>query len=158
MEQQIILGIDPGCTVTGFSIVKKVGAKISVIDYGYLSLPSKKHLSIRIGIFYDFFLEKLKEFPEITHISLETPFLYKNAQSFLKLGYLRGVLYLIADQHQLSIFEFTPREVKQAITGYGNASKEQVARSLQMLFPQLANQKKDDVTDAIAVGLTGAWQ
>ena len=61
MEQQIILGIDPGCTVTGFSIVKKVGAKISVIDYGYLSLPSKKHLSVRIGIFYDFFLEKLKK-------------------------------------------------------------------------------------------------
>lgn len=157
MDSRVILGIDPGCIVTGFSIVQKTGQKISILDYGYLPLPAKKHLSVRIGIFYEFFTQKLKSFPEITHVSLETPFLYKNAQTFLKLGYLRGVLYLIADQHAISIFEFSPREVKQAITGYGNASKDQLARSLQMLFPQLAEQKKDDVTDAIAVGLCGAW-
>lgn len=158
MAEQIILGIDPGCTTTGYSILKKVNQKIAILDYGYLPLPAKKHLSIRIGIFYNFFSEKLKSFPEVTHIALETPFLHKNAQSFLKLGYLRGVLYLIADQNKLDLFEFSPREVKQAITGYGNASKEQVAKTLQLFFPALTEQKKDDVTDAIAISLCGAWR
>lgn len=157
MESQVILGIDPGCITTGFSIIKKESQKISILDYGYLPLPAKKHLSVRVGIFHDFFSKKLTSFPEVTHISLETPFLHKNAQTFLKLGYLRGILYLLADKHQLSILEFSPREVKQAITGHGNASKEDLARTLHMLFPFLKEQKKDDVTDAIGVGLTGAW-
>jgi crossover junction endodeoxyribonuclease RuvC len=156
-EPQIILGIDPGCTVTGYSILKKINQKISILDYGYLPLPAKKHLSIRIGIFYEFFIKKLDSFPEVTHIALETPFLHKNAQSFLKLGYLRGVLYLIADKRKLGLFEFSPREVKLAVAGYGNASKEQVAKTLQLYFPNLTEQKKDDVTDAIAVSLCGAW-
>jgi len=157
MEQMVILGIDPGCSVTGFSILKKDKQKISILDYGYLQLPAKEHLSLRIGIFYNFFLKKLSQFPEVTHISLETSFLHKNAQTFLKLGYLRGVLYLLADQHKLSIFEFSPREVKQAITGHGNASKEDVARTLHLLFPFLVEQKKNDVTDAISIGLCGIW-
>lgn len=157
IKPQIILGIDPGCSVTGYSILKKENQKISILDYGFLSLPAKKHLSVRIGIFYEFFLKKLEAFPEITHIALETPFLSKNAQSFLKLGYLRGVLYLIADQKQLGLFEFSPREVKQTITGYGNASKDQVAQALLMLFPKLTSQSQNDVTDAIAVGLCGVW-
>jgi crossover junction endodeoxyribonuclease RuvC len=156
-QPQIILGIDPGCSFTGFSILKRDNQKISILDYGFLSLPSKKHLSVRIGIFYEFFLKKLEAFPEVTHIALETSFLSKNAQTFLKLGYLRGVLYLIADQRQLALIEFSPREIKQAITGYGNASKDQVAQALLMLFPRLTAQGKNDVTDAIAVGLCAVW-
>ena len=82
----------------------------------------------------------------------------KNAQNFLKLGYLRGILYLLSDQYNLEIFEFAPCQVKSALTGFGGASKEQVARVILRLFPKITEPQKDDVTDALAVTLCGMWQ
>jgi len=153
----IILGVDPGFSVTGYSVIKKQDRSILLLDHGYLSLPTKKHLSERVGIFYTCLQEKI-----IRHraecITLETSFLGKNAQNFLKLGYLRGILYLLADQHKLSLSEFAPREIKQAITGYGGASKDQVARVIMQLFPRMPAPKKQDVTDAIAISLCGLWR
>ena len=153
----IVLGIDPGFTVTGYSIVCKMNGKDIVLDCGYISLPSKNALDVRIGLFHDFLVGKIKEH-KVTNLSIETPFLGKNVQSFLKLGYLRGVLYLLANQHGLKLHEFSPREIKRAITGFGGAQKEQVAQVLFMIFPRLPKPKKDDVTDAIAIGLCGLWQ
>jgi len=71
---------------------------------------------------------------------------------------LRGILYLLANQHQLQLHEFSPREVKQAVTGYGAARKEQVARVIMQLFPRLKEPKKEDVTDALAIGLCSIWR
>jgi len=153
----IVLGIDPGFTVTGFSIVSKIKGKETIIDAGFIALPAKESLQVRIAIFYDFFCEKIK-IHQITVLAIETPFLGKNVQSFLKLGYLRGVLYLLAEQHKLVLREYSPREVKLAITGFGGAQKEQVARVLSMMFPHFAKPKEEDVTDAIAIGLCGLWQ
>ncbi len=153
----IILGIDPGFQVTGYGIVKKEGPKSYLIDCGYLKMSSSKTLSCRTGIFYDFFKNKIVDMC-ITDIALETPFLGKNAQNFLKLGYLRGILYLLADQHQLPLHEFSPTQVKSSLTGFGQASKEQVARVILRLFPQLQAPDKTDVTDAIAVTLCGLWK
>ena len=117
--------------------------------------PSK-HLSERVGEFYNYFDNKIKILG-VSDVSLETPFLGKNAQNFLKLGYLRGILYLLANQNNLKIHEFAPREVKVSITGFGGASKDQVARVVLQLFPALRMPSKTDVTDAIAVTLCGAW-
>ena len=153
----IILGIDPGLSVTGYGIMHKKGSQISILDYGAVRFSSKNHLSVRVGQFYEFFNEAIPKY-KITHISLETPFLGKNAQNFLKLGYLRGNIYLIANQHSLSIHEFAPREVKQAVTGWGGASKEQIARVVLQLFPGLEKPKRDDVTDALAVTVTALWR
>lgn len=153
---KIILGIDPGFSVTGFGILKKDGRQASLLDYGYLKMSSSKHLSVRVGIFYDFFKEKVTKF-QVTDIALETPFLGKNAQNFLKLGYLRGILYLLANQYKTQLHEFSPREVKLSITGFGGASKDQVARVVLRLFPTMEKPKKDDVTDALAVTLCGLW-
>ncbi len=153
----IILGIDPGFTATGYGILKKEGHKCFLLDYGYLPMSSRKHLSERVHIFFDFFTEKITTF-QITDLALETPFLGKNAQNFLKLGYLRGILYLLADQHKMQLHEFSPREVKQSVTGYGGASKDQVERVIMQLFPKLGAQKKQDVTDALAVTLCGLWK
>ena len=159
-EQRIILGIDPGFSVTGFAVLKKDQNKAYLIDYGYIKLPTKKHLSERIGIFYDFFTEKIPTL-NVTHIALETPFLGKNVQSFLKLGYLRGILYLLANQHQKVLCEYSPREVKAAVTGYGGAKKDQVAAMVLRLFPKISLVQataKSDVTDALAVSLCGFWE
>lgn len=152
----IILGVDPGFQVTGYGILKKDGSKAYLLDHGYLKLPASKSLVVRIGIFHDFFTEKIQTL-NVTDIALETPFLGKNAQNFLKLGYLRGCLYLLANKHNTNILEFSPREIKQSITGFGGASKEQVARVVQQLFPGLKDPKKLDVTDALAVTLCGFW-
>lgn len=153
----IVLGIDPGFQVTGFGILKKDGNKAYLLDHGYLRLPQQKSLVIRIGLFHDFFTEKIEQW-KVTDIALETPFLGKNAQNFLKLGYLRGALYLLANKYETGLHEFSPREVKQSVTGFGGASKEQVARVVHQLFPSLKDTKKLDVTDALAVTLCGFWK
>ena len=138
---EVILGIDPGFHVTGYAVIKKDGAKAFLLDCGYLQMSPKKHLSERVGEFYSFFSNIIGKY-SITQISLETSFLGKNAQTFLKLGFLRGLLYLLADQNKLALKEFSPREVKLSITGFGGATKEQVADAVLRMFPKLSEIKK----------------
>jgi crossover junction endodeoxyribonuclease RuvC len=154
---ETILGIDPGFSVTGYGILRKEGHKAGLIDCGYLKMSSTKPLSERVGIFHQTFTQKITDH-NITTIAIETPFLGKNAQNFLKLGYLRGIIYLLVETHKIKLYEFSPREVKQAVTGFGGADKEQVARIIMRLFPLLPAQGKADVTDALAVTLCGLWQ
>jgi len=152
----VILGIDPGFRFAGFGIVKKEGRQALLLDYGHLTMSSSDSLVTRIGIFHQFFEEKITTWG-VTVIALETPFLGKNAQNFLKLGYLRGILYLLAHKHNTDLQEFAPTEVKQSVTGFGGATKDQVARVIMQLFPGMDTPKKEDVTDALAVTLCGLW-
>ena len=116
----------------------------------------KPNLVKKIGALYEFFAVKVQEL-KITHLSIETPFLHRNASVYLKLGYVRGILYLIADQHDLEIREFSPAEVKVQVTGYGNASKEQVSNMILKFF-SIKKPQRDDVTDALAISLCGVWR
>jgi len=152
----VILGIDPGFRFAGFGILKKEGRQALLLDYGYLAMSSTDSLVTRVGTFHQFFEEKIATWG-VTIISLETPFLGKNTQSFLKLGYLRGIVYLLAHKYSIELREFAPMEVKQSITGYGSATKDQVARVVLQLFPTMEVPKKEDVTDALAVTLCGFW-
>ena len=153
-----ILGIDPGFSVTGFGILQKqTNNTVILVDYGDLRMQSSKSLAIRIGIFHDFITEKIERW-QITDLALETPFLGKNTQTFLKLGYLRGILYLLSNRHDIRLHEFSPREVKQSVTGFGGAGKDQVARVVLQLFPRMKAPDKQDVTDALAVTLCGLWR
>ena len=153
----VLLGIDPGFSVTGFGVVKKDQGKVFLLDYGDLRMPPSQSLAVRVGMFHDFFAEKIQKW-QVSDLALETPFLGKNAQNFLKLGYLRGILYLLSTHHSLMLHEFSPREVKQSMTGYGGASKDQVARVILQLFPKIKAPDKQDVTDALAVTLCGVWR
>lgn len=153
----IILGVDPGLNVTGFAIARVAGGRTTVFDYGYLKMNSADPVPQRIMQFYTFMTEKITTHG-VTHLAIETPFLGKNIQSFVKLGYLRSILYLLSKQHQLTLYELAPMQIKQAVTGYGKASKEQVAAALGALFPALKTlgaTVKEDVTDAIAIVLAG---
>ncbi len=152
-----ILAVDPGFCFAGYAILEKKEQSILLHECGFLKLNPKYLLTKRTGQFYTFFKEKIVN-GSITDIALETSFLGKNAQNFLKLGYLRGILYLLVDQHNLNIHEFSPREIKQSVTGFGGASKDQVARVVLQLFPTLRHQEKQDVTDALAVGLCSIWR
>ena len=154
----VLLGIDPGLRYTGYGILKKEGGKAYLIDYGLLKLPAAKPIPERLGKFHAFFTQKIAAVG-VTDLAIETPFLGKNAQNFLKLGYLRGILYLLAENHNLALHEFSPRQVKQAVTGWGGAQKDQVARVVLQLFPKINEPNlRDDVTDALAVMVCGLWK
>ena len=153
----IILGIDPGFGITGFGVLKKEAGKSFLLDYGALKMSSTKSLAERIALFYSFFKQKIVHYG-VTDIALETPFLGKNAQNFLKLGYLRGIVYLLSHEHSLQLHEFAPSEIKLSLTGFGGADKEQVARVVVRLFPGLVMPEKRDITDALAITLCGLWK
>jgi crossover junction endodeoxyribonuclease RuvC len=155
----VILGVDPGFHVTGYAVSSIENNKVLLCDCGYLKMNPQHSLPHRVGQFYTFMHEKIIAF-QVTHLSLETSFLGKNAQTFLKLGFLRGILYLLADQHGLQLTEFAPREIKMATTGFGGASKDQVAGMMLRLFPRLSEFgtiERADVTDALAICLCGVW-
>lgn len=153
----VILGVDPGTRFSGYAVFKKDGRKLYLLDYGVFALGSSSPLPERILKFHENFEHLITQW-QINYLTLETPFLGKNAQNFLKLGYLRGVLYLLAQKHGIKILEFTPRNIKQSVTGFGGASKEQVAFMVHRLLPQVVQSVQSDVTDALAIGLCGVWQ
>ncbi len=153
----IILGVDPGTRIAGFAILKHEKQMTYLVACGHVTMPAARPLQERVSMFYDAFQEKINTYG-VTHLALETPFLGKNAQNFLKLGYVRGILYLLAHKHNLVLQEFSPTQVKAAVTGYGGASKEQVGRVMLQLFPSLKAPDKEDATDALAVSLCGLWQ
>ena len=153
----IVLGIDPGTRRAGWSIIQYDQSGLRLLAIDTLSLSPTVPLSTRVGIFGEFVAKLLEQYA-ITAIALETAFVSKNAQTFHKLGFLRGVLYYLAHQKSCKIVEFAPMQVKQAITGWGAAPKDQVARVLHQLFPTLQQQKHEDSTDALAVALAGLWQ
>jgi crossover junction endodeoxyribonuclease RuvC len=161
MEPCVILGVDPGFHVTGYAILKQdEQRKVYLLDFGYLQMDPKKPLPDRVGEFYNHFHQKIAQY-HVTKISLETSFLGKNAQTFLKLGFLRGILYLLANQNGIALFEFSPREIKMSIVGSGGATKDQVAMMVMRLFPKINEVKaiaKNDVTDALAISVCGLWQ
>ncbi len=151
-----MLGIDPGLQCAGYAIMERTAQTITIHDYGALRLSPRHTLAARVTQFHDFFADKIAAH-QVTDLTLETPFLGKNAQNFLKLGYLRGILYLLSQQHNLVIHEYAPREVKVAVTGFGGASKEQVARVVGQLFTKAIQATTFDVTDALAITLCGLW-
>lgn len=152
----VVLGVDPGTRFAGYSIIKKQGNMIQMLEYGVLVLSPSKSLQDRISELHDFFLDKIVHF-SVGVLALETPFLGKSPLTFLKLGYVRGILYLLASKYSLSLCEYAPTQIKQAVTGFGGASKEQVARVITTLFPKIKCSTRHDITDAIAISLCGSW-
>jgi len=156
-EARVILGVDPGFVSAGFGVIRLFEKRAELLESGVLAQSSQVAIPARIERFHDFVSEKITTY-SVTDLALETPFLGKNAQNFLKLGYLRGILLLLGQRQSLIIHEFSPREIKLLITGSGRAEKEQVARVLMRLFPSLMMPRKLDATDAVAVALFGLWQ
>ncbi len=156
-QSKVILGIDPGFTSAGYALVKIENLSARLIDIGTVSQKKDHSITTKIGTFFEFF-EKLCNNNAVSMICIETPFLGKNIQTFLKLGYLRGVLNLLSHQKQIALHEYSPREIKSAITGYGHADKEQVKKALHMMIPNLiglTEKLKFDATDALAIALCG---
>jgi len=153
----IILGVDPGTIITGFGIVKYEKNNLSYIHSGIIQTPKTKEIPPKLELIYSE-LDRIIKIYKPSQFAIETTFLNKNFQSVLKIGYVRGISLLIAQQNKLEISEYSPREIKKSVVGNGGASKEQV----QFMIKKLLNLKDDfskfDEADAIAIAICHAFK
>jgi crossover junction endodeoxyribonuclease RuvC len=146
-----ILGIDPGSRITGYGVVEKRGSSFLHVDNGCLILRPADPIPYRLEQIYSGLLEMLARYkPDAA--AVEEVFFAKNAASSIKLGEARGVALLAAVQARIPVFEYATREVKQAITGFGQATKDQVQKMVKSVLglPEIA---QEDASDALAVAI-----
>lgn len=150
--EKIILGIDPGTTIMGFGLIKVVGKKMEFIQMNELQLKKYDDHYVKLKIIFERTIELIENYhPD--EIAIEAPFYGKNVQSMLKLGRAQGVAMAAGLSRQVPITEYLPKKIKMAITGNGNASKEQVAKMLQSLLNLKSLPKNLDATDGLAAAV-----
>ncbi len=148
----IVLGIDPGTAITGYGVVRVENNKNTVLGYGAIRTPPKQAAALRLEAIYRGVEELVFEFnPDCA--AIEELFFNKNVGSALAVGQARGVAILAVTHAGLPVAEYTPLQVKTAVTGYGRATKEQVAYMVSMLLALTETPKPDDITDALAICL-----
>lgn len=153
-KPRIIMGIDPGTVLMGYGIIRVYGGQVELITLGVIHLSKLDSHYTRLKRIYDRLSGLMAEFrPD--EVAVEAPFFGKNVQSMLKLGRAQGVAMIAALNHGLPVTEYVPMRIKQAITGNGAASKEQVSGMLQKYLRIPADQvpKELDATDGLAVAL-----
>lgn len=147
--ERIIIGIDPGTVVMGFGVIKLRGKQAELIHADCLKFKAKDDHYLRLQQIFTRTTALLNTYlPD--EMALEAPFYGKNVQSMLKLGRAQGVVMAAALNRGISVQEYSPRKVKQAVTGNGSASKEQVAAMLASIYGNI-NSNSLDATDALAV-------
>lgn len=147
----IILGVDPGTHFTGYGLVEKIGSALKHIDNGLIAPSSKSLLPLRLKQIFEEIFRLIEKFSP-QEVALEDVFVAKNARSSLKLGHARGVVMLAAAQRGIPVFEYPPAKVKQAIAGFGQATKEQMQKMVKIHL-KLREPAQEDATDALAVAL-----
>ena len=148
----IILGIDPGTTIMGFGLIRICGRQMEFMQMNELSLGKYRDPFTKLKLIFDRTLELIDTYhPD--EIAIEAPFYGKNVQSMLKLGRAQGVAMAAGLSRQVPITEYLPKKIKMAITGNGNASKEQVARMLQSTLGLQTLPKNLDSTDGLAAAV-----
>ncbi|MBW3518976.1 crossover junction endodeoxyribonuclease RuvC [Flavobacterium sp. NKUCC04_CG] len=150
--ERIILGIDPGTTIMGFGLIKIVNKKMEFIQLNELQLSKYDDHYTKLRHIFDRTIE-LIETHHPDEIAIEAPFFGKNVQSMLKLGRAQGVAMAAGLSRDIPITEYEPKKIKMAITGNGNASKEQVAKMLQQLLNLKELPKNLDSTDGLAAAV-----
>ena len=151
-KERIILGIDPGTTIMGFGLIKVVGKNMEFLQLNELQLSKYDNHYQRLKIIFERTIE-LIETHHPDEIAIEAPFFGKNVQSMLKLGRAQGVAMAAGLSRDIPITEYEPKKIKMAITGNGNASKEQVAKMLQQLLGLKELPKNLDSTDGLAAAV-----
>ncbi|MDB5192691.1 MAG: crossover junction endodeoxyribonuclease RuvC [Segetibacter sp.] len=153
----IILGIDPGTLFMGYALMEVTGNTPSLIMMDVLKLSAKKDAYERLQKIHFTVMELIVEYKPLT-FAIEAPFFGKNVQSMLKLGRAQGVAIAAAMQSGLTVTEYSPKKVKQSITGNGNADKDQVWKMLQRILKLEDTPQSNDATDALAVALCHHYQ
>lgn len=150
-SEKIIMGIDPGTNVMGYGIIRAIGNKAEMVGMGVIDMHKMTDPYLRLGHIFER-VDGLIESYLPNEMAIEAPFFGKNVQSMLKLGRAQGVAIAAAIRRDVPIHEYAPMKIKLALTGNGNASKEQVAGMLQRILKLDANEmpKYMDATDALA--------
>lgn len=149
----LVLGIDPGTAATGYGVVRRASdAGVTLVECGVIRTSTKEPLAVRIREIYDSIVE-LIERHEPAVASVEDVFYGKNAQSALKLGHARGAILLAAAHHDLIIAEYAPREIKKAVVGTGNATKDQVGYMVKQQLRLREAPTPADAADGVAAAL-----
>ena len=149
---KIILGIDPGTNIMGFGAIHIVGKEIKLLGAGIISLQKIKDHPLKMKRIFEGTSDLIKQFKP-DELSIEAPFFGKNVQSMLKLGRAQGIAIAAALVRNIPIFEYSPKKIKQSVTGNGNASKEQVASMLQTLLAIKNLPHYLDATDALGAAM-----
>jgi len=149
----IILGIDPGTAIVGYAIISLKDNELVAIDYGCIKTSKKEIFSKRLSQIYhgiDILIKKNK--PD--QIAIENIYFAKNVKTAMRVSEARGVAILAAAENKIEVVEFTPLQVKKALTGYGRASKNQIQQMVKIVFKLKKIPRPDDVADALAIALT----
>ena len=153
----IILGIDPGTIIMGYGLVAVNGKHISLLEMGVLHPGKQKDSYKKLQLIFNTVSGLITKY-QPDSFAIEAPFFGKNVQSMLKLGRAQGVAIAAAMRHGLEVTEYSPKKVKQSITGNGNAGKEQVMKMLQQILAFTEDPKHFDATDALAVAVCHHFQ
>ena len=153
----IILGIDPGIATLGYGVIEKDGGgKCRVIDYGTVTTPKEETLPVRLAILEEGVLKILDKF-QPDEVSMEELFFSKNITTGIAVAHARGVALLACVKRCGRLFEYTPMQIKQALTGYGRADKKQMQQVVASLLGLTHIPKPDDAADALAIALCHAF-
>jgi crossover junction endodeoxyribonuclease RuvC len=157
IKEKIILGIDPGTRIMGYGVILASPNSIKLLQYGVINLSKYSSGELKLKKIFERISQIINEFTP-DEVALEAPFFGKNVQSMLKLGRAQGVAMAAALMHQIPIVEYSPKSVKQAVTGNGNASKEQVAAMLESTLKTKLDTTLYDATDAIGIAVCHHYQ
>lgn len=156
-NDRIILGIDPGTNIMGYGLIHHKSNKIDLITLGVIKLGKFPDHGIKLKKIFERVSSLIREYKP-DELAIEAPFFGKNVQSMLKLGRAQGVAMAAALSLDVPIFEYSPRKIKQSITGNGSASKEQVAGMLTTLLSIKDPPEYMDATDGLAVAVCHYFQ
>lgn len=154
---KIILGIDPGTLIMGHGIIAVNGSSMQLLEMNVLKLSGKKDNYDRLQLIHQQVVMLIKKYKP-HEFAIEAPFFGKNVQSMLKLGRAQGVAIAAAISAGLQVTEYSPKKIKQSITGNGNADKEQVWKMLQHILSLKDKPRHFDATDALAVAICHHFQ
>ena len=147
-----ILGIDSGFGIIGFGVIDKENSGLSVIDYGVITTPKEMPFNERLRVIYDSMNALLDRYKP-DEVSIEELYFNKNITTGIKVAEARGIILLTFQQHKLPIFEYTPQDIKLALTGQGRATKHQMQFMVKTLLRLTKIPRPDDAADAVAVAL-----
>jgi len=151
----IILGIDPGTAITGFGVISNKSGELDMIGYGCINTDSKTEMPDRLVEIHSEINSIIKKYkPDV--LACEELFFFKNLKTAITVAQARGVVITSARLSQIPVSEYTPLQIKQAISGYGRATKQQMQKMVKIILKLDAEPKPDDAADALAVAICHA--
>ena len=149
----IVLGVDPGTAIVGYSVIEYEKSKYRVLDYGCIYTDKDEDMPVRLEKIYDG-LDGLVKIRKPQDMALEELYFFKNQKTVIKVGQARGVITLCGQKNSLDLYSYTPLQVKMGIAGYGRADKKQIQEMVKVILGLDEIPKPDDAADALAIAIT----